>query len=132
MPKTPFEATIEKLTNLANDLKEAARYNYFEKVKEKIEALGQYSGCFYCLSYRQDLKKNYPGVCGQCPCHKLGEFHLGRARSYNGCYVRPDYREMVRLATWFKDNPTTETANSLAGACEKVIEDMYKHEAMLR
>lgn len=128
----PFDATVLKLNSLAADLRMAAMQNQYSPVLKRVDELRQYSGCFYCVAYRRDLEKNYPGVCNTCPCHKLGEKTLERSRSYNGCYVRGPYREMVRLAWWFRTNPDASTAKSLAFACEDVVRDMYANEGILR
>lgn len=131
-PDSPYVMTLSKLHDLAAALRSAAWDNRFASVAAQVEALRQYSGCFYCKAYRLDLEKNYSGVCGNCPCHKLGEQTMGRPRAYNGCYVREAYREMVRLAHWFRTNPDPATARALADACEAVIKDMVDNQGILR
>lgn len=128
----PWTDTIVKLTTLAEGLRKAARDGQFAAVMPDVEALRTYSGCFYCVKYRLSLTQNYSGVCVKCPCHALGERTQERPRAYNGCYARAAYREMVRLATWFRQCPDGASAASLGAACEGVVADLRLNEAVLR
>lgn len=129
---SPYLKTIVKLSALSYELRQAARNNSFANVMKEVDKLREYSGCFYCVKFRLDLEKNYAGVCGSCPCHKLGEMSTGRPRAYNGCYIRGPYREMVRMAWWFRQNPDAASAERLAQACEAVIKDMQDNEKVLK
>lgn len=127
----PFGDTVKKLQGLADGLRWAAREGRFGEIAPHVEALRQYTACAYCRQFRQDLQKSYAGVCGACPCHTLGERTEGRQRAYNGCYARAPYREMVRLAQWFRTNPDASSAALLAAACESVIADMQANKEIL-
>lgn len=128
----PFLDTIQKLTSLAAALRRFARDGQLAAVADDVERLRTYPGCFYCVQFRRSLTQNYAGVCNGCPCHTLGERTQGRPRAYNGCYARAPYREMVRLAQWFRTNPDASSAAALADACEGVVRDMHENEAVLR
>jgi hypothetical protein len=129
---TPYHRTLAKLTILAAELREAARQNSYSSVLAKVDGLREYKGCEFCKAYRLSLDQNYAGVCVACPCHKIGERTAGRPRAYNGCYVRAPYREMVRMAWWFRQNPDAASAERLAQACEEVMRDMQQHEQELK
>lgn len=128
----PFDETVLKLTGLAKALRQAARDGRFAAISEDVEKLRQYSGCAFCVKFRASLTMSYNGVCDACPCHAVGVRAQERPRAYNGCYVRAPYREMVRMAQWFRQNPDAPSAEALANACEAVVADMRDHEKVLR
>lgn len=117
----PFWQTITKLEVAKSVLQETITNGNWEDAEREVSGLRDYITCFYCKKYRASLEGHYTGICGNCPCHKIGEEILGRARGCNGCYVVQAYRDLVRNAHWFEEVKSVDSANALIRCIEDVI-----------
>ena len=129
MPSPQYDKTIVKLRQLIIDLEKSISLN---EADEKLEILRRYDKCHYCVKYRKTLdEKGWAGCCDGCPCHKLGEYILGRRRSYNGCYVIEPYKAMVKAAFVFHDDKCREYLNVVILDIYRVIAYMNKNKDIL-
>lgn len=104
----------------------------WKKAEEVIKTFRSYPDCFFCTKFRSNLTDRKPGVCGNCPCHKMGESILGRPRACNGCYVVQPYAAVVKNAYWFAEIRSTESATAFLRSLEELLAFMSKHEKELR
>ncbi len=128
---SPFQKTVEKLAYSKIVIEQAIGSLNWDEAEKESDALRDYVTCFYCIEYRHELKGHFDGVCGYCPCHKLGEKILGRPRGCNGCYVIQVYRDMVRNAHWFEDVKSEDSAKALVVSIQNVIDYMNAHKEEL-
>lgn len=126
-----FEKTVIKLTLLKKQIQSTILSGDMALAEECISILREYGMCEYCKAYRLSLTEHFNGVCDDCPCHKLGEKILGRPRSYNGCYVIGSYRDLVKTAYWFREDPTTETVQAVVKCIDRVLETMEENKSVL-
>lgn len=124
-----FSKTIEKLSLIRDRLPILVRSQQLGEAEELVSSLRSYADCFYCQDFRTELLTHTRGCCDKCPLHWYGENLIGRKRPYNGCYVMIEYREMVRLAWWFKEDSSIQSAEVLALATDVAIKALQEQEA---
>lgn len=132
MSSPEYDWTIKKLYNLIKELESCSRNSDYSKANELLESLRRYDQCAYCIKYRSTLEnRGYRGCCGDCPCHKIGEYLSGRKRSYNGCYIAGPYKDMVKTAFQFGEDPCKEFLDNVILEIHRTIEMMKKFEKEL-
>lgn len=133
MAKTfnPYTQTIIKLNNLKKLLQEVIKSGRYTDAETGIALLRHYKDCYFCQAFRVQMEGHNRGVCDACPCHQIGEEISGRKLSYNGCYQTTYYRELVRLAWWFVNDKSKESAEALIKAIDGTIDHMHHYQARL-
>jgi hypothetical protein len=130
--KPEYDATIVKLNSLIKELNSCHRRYDLNEANKLLESLRLYSECFYCKTFRKTLEnRGWKGCCGDCPCHKVGEYLSGRKRSYNGCYIVGPYKDMVKTAYQFGEDPSLELLNCVILEIHKVLLYMEEFKEML-
>lgn len=127
----PYTQTIIKLNNLKKLLNNCLQSGNFDIAETGIALLRTYKDCYFCQAYRKELEGHVRGVCDNCPCHQIGEEIAGRKLSYNGCYQTTYYRELVRLAWWYVQDRSKESAEALIKAIDGTIGHMNAYKTRL-
>jgi len=116
------ELTIDKLERISKSLEECLKIEDWDTAESQLALLRDYKNCYYCVEFRKSLEIDRDGVCGDCPCHKLGVELLGRPRTYNGCYLVRNYRDAVRDSHWF----LTERSKESVAACIRSVNGLLE------
>ena len=117
-----YRLTMQKLNDIAVELDGCIAVSDFIRAKRCAEQLTTYENCFYCISFRLNLSPTQiAGVCDRCPLHKYGESLAGRRIPQNGCYRSPEYRQMVRAASWLFLEPSIESIRDLIIKIKKTV-----------
>lgn len=122
-----YDKSIERLGDLANRIEEAVKFG--NRPDEIIKELSNYTLCYYCQTYRASLTEHGNGYCDTCPLHQHGKRVACVAdRPYNGCYLIGCYREAVKAAIWYSQDPAPEVAMEIVTLVRKVIDYMVRHK----
>lgn len=131
MTSPEYDWTLNKLNNIIVGLESCIRANSLDDADTYLSTLRQYDKCAYCRRYRASLEeRGWQGCCGACPLHKLGEKIIGRNRPYNGCYVIGAYRDMVKAAYQYMEQPSLDMLRVCVDEIKRVLVEMdyYKGE----
>lgn len=122
-----YQRAWDKLTGIHKSLGKCLDIEDYVTADGLMEGLRHYSECHYCQSYRGSFEsKGLPGMCGECPLHKVGEELAGHSLHYNGCYRIAPYRNMVRTALWFHENPTRSVLQNVLESLHEAIMELER------
>lgn len=122
-----YEKSIAKFDDLIGGLQACMWTGDSEKARELAKQLTGYEHCWYCKGFRITLLPvQQTGICDLCPLHKYGESIAGKPVSYNGCYRIPDYRQMVRAASWLEESGSVTSIVDLVRKIEAVKEHLIR------
>ena len=127
----PYLKTIDKLTTTKLVLQETLITGNYDKAESNINLYREYKDCYFCIAWRTQLDGRDDGICDACPCHKLAEEVMGRNLSCNGCYKVTYYRELVRLAYWFKQDKSRQVIEALIKAIDGTIGHMNQYRVRI-
>lgn len=127
----PYEMTMKKLDIIISKLQNSIKSGNYAASENDVALLRDYKDCYYCVAYRKDMASKNEGVCDGCPVHQIGEMMAGRKLGYNGCYRTGRYREMVRLAWFYKEQPSHQTATELIKAINETKKHMEQYRSRL-
>lgn len=123
-----YSLTVQKLMITKQKLIDGFSSKDWTDAKEAMSQFLSFDKCYYCISYRTNLETNIKGCCDSCPLHKFGNKKSGRVNSYNACYKIPYYREVVRVARLFTEEPNEEIAKLLVANITTCLENLKIHK----